>query len=62
MEKKVNMKYKIEIPNTFARAVKLDIKNRNTLWQTAAHTKIAALILNKCFKFKAKGFKTAKSY
>ena len=59
---KVKVKYGIEIPANFKRAVELDIANRNTLWQTAVRDEIAALIFHKCFKFKAKGFKPAKSY
>ena len=55
-------KYGIEIPDSVERAIKLDEKNKNTLWQTAIQTELAALILHGCFKFKGKKFKPDKSF
>ena len=60
--KKGNEKYGIEIPNTYKRAVELDIDNGNTVWQTAVQTELAALINHGCFQFKDKHFKPSAEY
>ena len=55
-------KYGVVIPTKYVEAVKLDIANGNTLWQTAVATELAALIEHGCFEFKPKGFKPSKDY
>ena len=55
-------KYGIVIPNNYKAAVQEDIKNGNTLWQTAVRTEIAALIHHECFEFKDRKFKPNKNY
>ena len=59
---KSNFKYGLEIPVSYKDAIRIDISNGNTLWQTAVHTEIAALIYHDCFEFKPKGFKLPKTY
>ena len=60
--KKSNIKYGIEIPSKYSRAVQLDIALGKPLWQDAVRNEIAGLIYHDCFKFKPSSFKPDKSY
>ena len=59
---KSNFKYGLEILGNYKDAVRINVSNRNTLWQTAVQTEIAVLIYHDCFEFKSKGFKLLKAY
>ena len=60
--KKGKLKYGIELPRSYAHAVRLDSQNENRLWQDAVEKEMAALIHHKCFEFKEPNYKPTADY